>query len=317
MLPIQPQQPQQRGASDPWLARSDSARYAILSARSCPPSDVPPFIYGVVSTKIYCRPTCRARLARRANVIFFETAAEAAAAGYRPCKRCRPDVSSDSSAAAVAAGAASTSVKAPTEGEYVAPGDGEAGRKKVIKAMDIVKDRATKGEKISLADLGKEVGLSKWHLLRVFRKTWGISPREVGEESMRTGATSGTSQAQGPSASRGAESEAMETDADNVSSATSASNNTTNASTPITDPMWDWDENPTSAFSGNSMMLTCFDEAFTEYEAMGDIDMDRLLVPESWAQGDNAENVLRDLFPELYGAEEDALMQGGQGTAPP
>ena len=48
------------------------------------------FVYGVVTTGVYCRPSCSARRARRENVRFFATPAEAAEAGLRPCKRCHP-----------------------------------------------------------------------------------------------------------------------------------------------------------------------------------------------------------------------------------
>jgi len=46
---------------------------------------------GVTSTGIYCRPSCPARTPKRANVRFFATAAAAQVAGFRACKRCRPD----------------------------------------------------------------------------------------------------------------------------------------------------------------------------------------------------------------------------------
>ena len=51
------------------------------------------FFAGVTSTGIYCRPSCPARSVKRANVRFFSTAAAAQAAGFRACKRCRPDAS--------------------------------------------------------------------------------------------------------------------------------------------------------------------------------------------------------------------------------
>jgi AraC family transcriptional regulator of adaptative response / DNA-3-methyladenine glycosylase II len=49
------------------------------------------FIVAVTSTGIYCRPSCPARTPARRNVRFFATAAAAQAAGFRSCKRCRPD----------------------------------------------------------------------------------------------------------------------------------------------------------------------------------------------------------------------------------
>src|SRR5688500_16712145 len=50
------------------------------------------FFTGVVTTGIYCRPSCPAVTPKRRNVIFYPTAAAAQRAGFRACKRCRPDV---------------------------------------------------------------------------------------------------------------------------------------------------------------------------------------------------------------------------------
>src|SRR5271166_6133868 len=49
------------------------------------------FYYAVQTTGVYCRPTCAARLPRRENVSFHVSRADAERAGFRPCKRCRPD----------------------------------------------------------------------------------------------------------------------------------------------------------------------------------------------------------------------------------
>ena len=49
------------------------------------------FYYSVRTTGVYCKPSCAARLARPDNVEFHRTAADAERAGFRPCKRCRPD----------------------------------------------------------------------------------------------------------------------------------------------------------------------------------------------------------------------------------
>src|ERR1700704_2313989 len=49
------------------------------------------FFYSVRTTGVYCRPSCAARAARPENVAFHLTAAEAERAGFRPCKRCKPD----------------------------------------------------------------------------------------------------------------------------------------------------------------------------------------------------------------------------------
>lgn len=50
------------------------------------------FFYAVTSTGIFCRPSCKSKLPCRDNALFFENARQAREAGFRPCKRCRPDL---------------------------------------------------------------------------------------------------------------------------------------------------------------------------------------------------------------------------------
>lgn len=50
------------------------------------------FYYAVRSTRVFCRPSCRSKAPLPENAVFFETAMEAKQNGYRPCKRCRPDL---------------------------------------------------------------------------------------------------------------------------------------------------------------------------------------------------------------------------------
>ncbi|MDR0704629.1 MAG: methylated-DNA--[protein]-cysteine S-methyltransferase [Planctomycetaceae bacterium] len=50
------------------------------------------FFVGVKSTKIFCQPSCKSKLPLRKNVLFFENVTQAKEAGYRSCKRCRPDL---------------------------------------------------------------------------------------------------------------------------------------------------------------------------------------------------------------------------------
>ena len=50
------------------------------------------FVYAVRSTKIFCRPSCPSRKPQRHNVVFFAVPELATRAGYRPCKRCRPEI---------------------------------------------------------------------------------------------------------------------------------------------------------------------------------------------------------------------------------
>lgn len=50
------------------------------------------FFYAVKTTKIFCKPSCKSKTPLRNNVTFFNTKQQAINAGYRPCKRCRPDL---------------------------------------------------------------------------------------------------------------------------------------------------------------------------------------------------------------------------------
>jgi AraC family transcriptional regulator of adaptative response / methylphosphotriester-DNA alkyltransferase methyltransferase len=49
------------------------------------------FFYGVVTTGVFCRPSCRSKSPLRNNVLFFNGLDDAVKAGFRPCKKCRPD----------------------------------------------------------------------------------------------------------------------------------------------------------------------------------------------------------------------------------
>lgn len=68
---------------------SDDDRWAALMRRDRNADGA--FYFSVQTTGVYCRPSCPARLARRENVRFHSTSEEALRAGFRPCKRCRPD----------------------------------------------------------------------------------------------------------------------------------------------------------------------------------------------------------------------------------
>lgn len=64
-----------------WIAVRDNDRAADGS-----------FFYGVQSTGVFCRPSCPSRRPKREGVVFFDTAQQAQATGFRPCKRCQPDL---------------------------------------------------------------------------------------------------------------------------------------------------------------------------------------------------------------------------------
>src|SRR5580765_5248991 len=70
-----------RTASDP--------RWASVMARSTAADGR--FVYAVRTTGVFCRPSCASRRARPENIEFFDSAADAKRAGFRPCRRCHPD----------------------------------------------------------------------------------------------------------------------------------------------------------------------------------------------------------------------------------
>ncbi len=71
----------------------DETRWRAVDTRDETVSGL--FVYAVRTTGVYCRPGCGARKALRTNVEFFATSAQAVDAGYRACKRCRPNVGRD------------------------------------------------------------------------------------------------------------------------------------------------------------------------------------------------------------------------------
>lgn len=275
--PAQPPPRSHLPTKDPFTAKSDSARWTLLSSRSLTPTATPPFIYGVLSTKIFCRPTCAARLARRANVVFFDTPADAAAAGFRACKRCKPDVIMDGGNGDVREGDAMVMV-----------GDGEEGRRKVVKAVEIIRERAEKGETIGLAELGREVGLSKWHLLRIFRKRWGVSPKVMGEGWVQQRQQLSQQQEGGLEDSPGVR---MQTPA--MSEGGLFENESSVGGGSEFAP-----ETPVMEFGAEGMMPFVGEEAAMFDFGVLDFDVDAPL-PSLWKDGESADDVLRELFPEL------------------
>ena len=70
-------------------ATEHDARWASVVARD--PKADGTFYYSVKTTGVYCRPSCAARLARPEHVRFHATYKDAERAGFRPCRRCKPD----------------------------------------------------------------------------------------------------------------------------------------------------------------------------------------------------------------------------------
>jgi AraC family transcriptional regulator of adaptative response/methylated-DNA-[protein]-cysteine methyltransferase len=79
-----PRTPPPRAAA---AAVPDDARWAAITARDARRDGS--FVYSVVTTGVYCRPSCAAR-PKRENVRLHATWADAEAAGFRPCRRCKP-----------------------------------------------------------------------------------------------------------------------------------------------------------------------------------------------------------------------------------
>lgn len=70
-------------------AQCDEDRWRMVQNRRTDPDTA--FVYAVRTTGVYCLPTCPSRRPNRENVVFFDAGGDAREAGFRSCKRCRPD----------------------------------------------------------------------------------------------------------------------------------------------------------------------------------------------------------------------------------
>ena len=95
------------------------------------------FFTAVTSTGIYCRPVCPAQTPRRANVRFYGSAAAAEAAGFRACRRCRPQLAPGEAAAASNDSLAQRALRLLAAGE----GDGGAGVAAVARRLEVSERR--------------------------------------------------------------------------------------------------------------------------------------------------------------------------------
>jgi len=123
--------------------QTDTERWDAVAHRDAQADGA--FFYAVATTGVFCRPSCASRLPRRENVAFFGTADEARAAGFRACKRCRPE-------------------GLPREMAIV---------ERACAALD-----ADPQARMTLAQLSEAVHLSPFHLQRLFKRVVGVSPRE-------------------------------------------------------------------------------------------------------------------------------------------
>jgi len=123
---------------------SDDPRWLAVEARDALCEDA--FVYAVKTTGVYCRCTCASRRPRPENVLFFTSPAEARQAGFRPCRRCRPDET------------------------------GHAAHQ-AARIADICREIETAETEPSLADMAKRAGLSPFHFHRVFKAVTGLTPK--------------------------------------------------------------------------------------------------------------------------------------------
>jgi AraC family transcriptional regulator, regulatory protein of adaptative response / DNA-3-methyladenine glycosylase II len=112
------------------------------------------FFVGITTTRVYCRPVCPARVSYPDRRRFFDSAASAERAGYRPCLRCRPEL---------------------------APGRAlmDAVPRLARLAAQRIGAGALNGN--SVADLARELGVSERHLRRALERELGVSPAELAQ----------------------------------------------------------------------------------------------------------------------------------------
>ncbi len=121
----------------------------LQSVRARERADDDRFVYGVITTGVYCRPSCPSRQARAENLRFFAMPRDAEAAGLRPCKRCRPD-----------------------EATAVEP------QRRAVEAACARLERSQPQPR--LADLAAKAGMSRHHFHRVFTQIMGVTPGAYG-----------------------------------------------------------------------------------------------------------------------------------------
>jgi AraC family transcriptional regulator, regulatory protein of adaptative response / methylated-DNA-[protein]-cysteine methyltransferase len=124
--------------------RNDNERWEAVRRRDRSADGF--FCYAVRTTGVYCRPSCAARQPRRDNVEFHASAAAAEAAGFRPCKRCKPNA------------------------QGVVERQGAA----VARACRLIEEAE---ELPSLDALARAAGLSPFHFHRVFKAITGVTPK--------------------------------------------------------------------------------------------------------------------------------------------
>lgn len=125
------------------ILSADEERWQRVLARD--PNADGKFVTAVTSTKIYCRPSCPAKTPLRKNVRFYTTPQEAEAAGFRACKRCRPNEPNQQA-------------------------------QQIKSLCDYIEQNLDSS--LTLEDLSAQAHLSPYHLQRTFKKIVGVSPKK-------------------------------------------------------------------------------------------------------------------------------------------
>ncbi|MFD2046589.1 bifunctional transcriptional activator/DNA repair enzyme AdaA [Ornithinibacillus salinisoli] len=115
---------------------------------TCNPEYDGKFFYAIKTTGIFCRPSCKSKTPKYKNVSYFFDAANAQKAGYRPCKRCRPDLK----------------IKKYDPLESI-----------IEDTKRIIENNYRKN--IHLIDIASDVGVSPFYLNRLFKDRTGYTPR--------------------------------------------------------------------------------------------------------------------------------------------
>lgn len=138
-----------RADRDPSRQTRDASRWLAVQQRDRNADGG--FVYAVKTTGVYCRPSCGARLARRENVAFYADGAAAEKAGFRACKRCKPN-------------------------EISAAGQHSALIAKICRQIEEA------DEMPSLDTLAKTAGLSRFHFHRLFKSITGVTPKAYAQQ---------------------------------------------------------------------------------------------------------------------------------------
>lgn len=141
--------------SPPELSDSDGC-YRALQARDARFDGR--FFTAVTSTGVYCRPVCKVRTPKQANCRFFALAAQAEAAGFRPCLRCRPEL-------------------APTARSEPVWSTQDASHILAHEAAGWLSRPVFDAEALSMAMVAERLGVSERHLRRIFQAAFGVSPQ--------------------------------------------------------------------------------------------------------------------------------------------